>query len=454
MVSSYVFYAWGEDDYLLVLIGLTGLNYALGRLIEYRRNAGGLSAKQCMIFGIAANLIILGIFKYASFAVHQINGLTGWTLPDPHIDLPLGISFFTFHAIAYIIDTAKGGPVERSLPRFSLFMSFFPHMVAGPILRPHEFLPQFQSPPSERRTPLVFSQGVTLFALGLFKKVCIADVVAGYANDAFSAANSTLTVADAWSGALAYTMQIYFDFSGYSDMAIGLALMLGIRLPINFDSPYKSRNIIEFWRCWHMTLSRFLRDYLYIPLGGNRKGEVNRYVNLLVTMTLGGLWHGASWTFVVWGAIHGGCLCINHLWRTYVSRSDDEGNLFKQIAGTILTFLVVMIAWVFFRASSVEQALSMLGTMSGLAGAPLGPLSGPQPKTEIQILLGCLAIVWLFPNSQTIAGYGGLDSKATVTRGRWFTWQPSAAWGVFVAVILTISVLNMSRVSEFIYFHF
>ena len=457
LAASCVFYAWGEKSYLVVLIGFTTLNYFIGRQTAALLRQHSRLAIWWTIGGIAANLAILGYFKYTGFLIQIGNQVFGLDLMDPRIALPLGISFFTFHALAYVIEVFRGGNAERSFVRFALFLGFFPHMVAGPILRPKELLPQFDLPLRSRLNADVFARGLTIFAIGLFKKSCLADSIAPFANATFSAAASSqpLTVLDAWAGALAYAMQIYFDFSGYSDMAIGAALMLGIRLPLNFDSPYKATSIIDFWRRWHMTLSRFLRDYLYFPLGGNRRGPVRRYINLLITMGLGGLWHGANWTFVIWGVIHGLCLCANHLWHTVRAPRHEPLSVVHIWGNRLLTFLVVVVAWVFFRAPNLETAERMVRTMFGFTAAPKLSFSAfVPPYLGMAWLAALLAIVWVMPNTQTLMEYVGLRAQQSPSLPSTLSWQPKLSWTLATTAFLVLSILSMSGISEFIYFHF
>ena len=290
--------------------------------------------------------------------------------------LPLGISFFTFQKIAYLVDAYRGEVRAGGFLSFALFVTFFPQLIAGPIVHHSEVIPQFGQKSTYRPNLDNLSMGIGIFVLGLAKKTVLADSIATYATPVFRAAQAGAdpTLFEAWGGALAYTFQLYFDFSGYSDMAIGLALMFNIRLPINFNSPYKATNIIDFWRRWHITLSRFLRDYLYIPLGGNRHGVARRYANLMLTMLLGGLWHGAGWTFIVWGGLHGIFLVINHFWHalgvgsatTSGARPGSDGS-----AARTITFLAVMVAWVFFRAEDFDAATRILAGMAGLNGVQL-----------------------------------------------------------------------------------
>jgi len=302
--ASLFFYGWWNPKFVTLLLGSIIFNFAAGYLIAHKKFA----AKQKIIFviSIAINLILLGVFKYTNFFIATANTLgVHWSSLD--IILPLGISFFTFTQIAYLVDVYKGIAREYNFIHYMLFVTWFPHLIAGPVLHHKQMMPQFASPSIYKPNNESIAVGLTLFSLGLFKKVVLADQFALFANPVFNGAGQgeSPMIEKAWFGVLAYTLQLYFDFSGYSDMAIGLSRIFNVKLPLNFNSPYKAANIIDFWRRWHMTLSKFLRDYLYVPLGGNRKGPARRHLNLMVTMLLGGLWHGAGWTFVLWGGLHG-----------------------------------------------------------------------------------------------------------------------------------------------------
>ena len=320
VVSSLFYYGWWDPTYLLLILASIGVNYRLGAALSRAREDGadGVSRGRWLLrLGVALNLGALGWFKYANFVVDNVNSALGSDVHLAKIVLPLAISFFTFQQIAYLVDSHRGEAREHRFLHYCLFVTFFPQLIAGPIVHHGEMLPQFADGKTYRFRAENLSVGATVFFIGLFKKVVFADTIAQYGTPVFDAAANgvPMTFLPAWAGALAYTLQIYFDFSGYSDMAIGLGRMFGVRLPLNFHSPYKAVNIIDFWRRWHMTLSRFLRDYLYIPLGGNRNGKLKRYRNLFLTMVLGGMWHGAGWTFLVWGTLHGVYLMINHAWH-------------------------------------------------------------------------------------------------------------------------------------------
>jgi D-alanyl-lipoteichoic acid acyltransferase DltB (MBOAT superfamily) len=405
--------------------------------------------------------MLLGTFKYAGFFAVNANALAGLALPVPHIVLPLGISFFTFTQIAYLVDAYRKEVREYRFVHYSLFVTFFPHLLAGPVLHHAEVMPQFARAESFRFIPENFAVGLTIFAIGLFKKVVLADGIAEFATPVFDAAahGATLTFLAAWGGALSYTFQLYFDFSGYSDMAVGLARLFGIVFPANFNSPYKATSIIDFWRRWHMTLSRFLRDYLYIPLGGGRCNPLRRDANLMATMLLGGLWHGAGWTFVIWGGLHGLYLVLNHVWRA-LSRRWLTGYPLPPALGRVLaqllTFVAVVFAWVFFRAESFSAAQAMLQGMAGLNGiSKADPYYFGAP--QVKGLLIMFLVAWGLPNAQqllrryrpVILTYP--DEASESTR---LSWRPSAAWALLTAVLLLAAVVNLTHVSEFLYYQF
>jgi alginate O-acetyltransferase complex protein AlgI len=370
-VASVAFYAVWNPRFVELLLASVLFNYSMGTVLGVVR--GHRVARLLLIFAIAIDLGALAYFKYTDFFITTIDGLTGAGLPLAHIVLPLGISFFTFTQIAFLVDVFRGLATEYRFVHYLLFVTYFPHLIAGPILHHKEMMPQFAAPTTYRFNAALFTEGIAIFLIGLAKKVVLADSLATFVSPLFSAVENgtTVTFFEAWGAALAYTFQLYFDFSGYSDMAIGLSLLFNVRLPLNFDSPYKSKNIMEFWRRWHMTLSRFLRDYLYVPLGGNRHGPARRYANLMITMILGGFWHGASWTFVIWGALHGAFLVANHGWqRLKLFRLDmtPRSAMFLNPCAIALTFLAVMAGWVVFRAQSMHGAVRVLAGMSGANG--------------------------------------------------------------------------------------
>lgn len=450
VVASLAFYAWWSPAYIFLLLFSIIANFGLGYLI-----ARGARPRFWLFVGIALNLVLLGYYKYAGFFLENVDSLfgTGWTIW--RIILPIGISFFTFQQIAYLVDVSRKRAMEYAFFDYVLFVSFFPQLIAGPIVHHQEMMPQFERMRERQHILDDFALGVTVFTFGLFKKVIIADTLALYATPVFGAADAGLAIdaAAAWQGALAYTGQIYFDFSGYSDMAIGLGLMFGIRLPINFFSPYKSKSIIEFWRRWHITLSRFLRDYLYIPLGGNRKGATRRYLNLFLVMLIGGLWHGAGWTFVVWGALHGIYLMINHAWHKFSPPRTGAERL-GGYAAQGLTLIAVIAAWVFFRAETFGGALSMLTGMAGMSDGALELFT----SESLLPIAAAMGIALLLPNTLEIARYVGPSDdhhlKDMLGRKTPLTWRPSVLWALVTAATLGVCIMNLWRTSEFLYFQF
>jgi len=444
VVASLFFYGWWNLAYVLLIVSSILFNYLTGSLLARYK------ARWILWIGISANLLLLIYFKYTAFIIANIMTLTGTHLEINGIILPLAISFLTFQQIAYLADVYSGDTVEFSFHHYALFVLFFPQLIAGPIVHHREMLPQFTQGNLKFRHHNL-AAGFTIFTIGLFKKVIIADNLSGFSDTIFAAAEigNHLTLIESWTGALAYSFQLYFDFSGYSDMAIGLARMFGIRIPINFNAPYKASNIIDFWRRWHITLSRFLRDYLYIPLGGNRKGKLRRYINLIVTMLLGGLWHGASWSFFIWGGLHAVYLIINHGYR-YIFRafslSPHAGT--GKLLSTSLTFLAVVVAWVFFRAESFSGATEVLRGMSGLNGFVLDNTSH---AATIWILIS-MAIAWVFPTTQDFIR--SPEPVADQHNQPAIVWRTSPIWSFLTALMAIIVILNLHAVSEFLYFRF
>ena len=462
--ASLFFYGAWRPVYLLLLVASVAVNFTLGLRMEdpLRRRAIGT-------FGVVLNLAVLCVFKYTNFLFDSVNTLTGAPLPFLDIILPLGISFFTFQQIAYLVDVMRGAKVERDLVSYTLFVSFFPHLIAGPLVHHAEMIPQFKRGRTGRSAVLA-ARGLAIFAAGLFKKVVIADNLAQFVSPVFAHldAGGGVTTSWAWLATLSYTLQIYFDFSGYSDMAVGLALLFGIRLPVNFRSPYQAASIIEFWRRWHITLSRFLRDYLYIPLGGNRLGEQRRYLNLMTTMLLGGLWHGAGWNFMVWGGLHGAYLSVNHLWREWRGEA-ATANASKASAmiSWAITFFAVVIAWVFFRAKTMGGAWEMLCSLFGFeAGSSAYVSPGILRVMDLPVLVGeqrllligggavalALAIALLLPNVPQLFGYR--EYRRAPERTAWPQWRPNAAWALLTATAVAVALFGMWQRLEFLYFQF
>ncbi|NTU72324.1 MAG: MBOAT family protein [Coriobacteriia bacterium] len=448
-LASLAFYAYWDIRYVPILLGSIVFNFAVGRALTGAGEDAG-KRRALLIAGIALDLILLGYFKYVGFFVGNVNAVLGTSLPVFSTMLPLGISFFTFTQIEYLVDASRGKAERYSFTDYLLFVSFFPHLIAGPILRHDDVIPQFGDE-LRRWSDTAFATGCLFFAVGLFKKVMIADMLAPWADYAF-ANIAGLGTLSAWLGALSYTMQLYFDFSGYSDMAVGLAFMLNVRIPVNFDSPYKSASIVEFWRRWHITLSRFLREYLYFPLGGNRKGPTRTTVNLILTFLLGGLWHGAGWTFIAWGGWHGVLLALNHAWRR-------AGRTLPRFIGLPITFLAVVAGWVLFRAPSMAAALDYFAAMVGRHAYPwpeqsqalsawlpvltgftkLGATWTPATIVQVPILAALLVFVLVLPNTQELAE----------------RMKARPLWAAFIVVAFIVPFLYMGgRVTHFLYYQF
>lgn len=354
---SLLFYSWWNIIYLPLILLSMVFNYVIGTSLTKDEEHKKVSKKQLLTIGIIGNVGLLGYFKYADFIISNVNFVVGSDIPLLRLALPLAISFFTFQQIAYLVDSYRGETKEYDFLNYGVFVTFFPQLIAGPIVHHKEMMPQFANVRNKVINYKNIALGLFIFSLGLFKKVVIADTFAVWATNGFDKAE-VLTFFEAWATSLSYTFQLYFDFSGYTDMAIGAALLFNIKLPINFNSPYKATNIQDFWRRWHITLSRFLRDYIYIPLGGNRKGNFRTYNNLMATFVIGGLWHGAGWAFVLWGFLHGFALVVHRIWNSL-------GFRLNTVVGWIITFNFVNMAWVFFRAKEWDDAIKVLKGMFG-----------------------------------------------------------------------------------------
>jgi alginate O-acetyltransferase complex protein AlgI len=427
VAASLFFYAWWRVEYLALLAASIAVNFTVGRAIM-RRAAQGLPTRTILVAGIAFNLVLLGYFKYANFFMENLAALAGTAAPHLDVILPIGVSFFTFTQIAFLVDAHKRKAAEPDPVNYSLFVTYFPHLLAGPILHHREMMPQFADPTNKRVDWDNVARGLALVAIGLGKKVLIADVLAIQSNATFESP-VPITFGDAWFAILCYTMQIYFDFSGYTDMALGMSQMMNIRLPQNFDSPYRRRNLREFWRHWHMTLTRFLRDYVYIPLGGNRRGEASTAFAILATFILGGLWHGANWTFVLWGLLNGAGLVALRLW----SRS---GVRLPALVAWAITFLFVNMAWVLFRAPDLAIASSFYATLFGAHG--WSAIRGSPPAYTFATLAIACVIAMLPKNS------------ARLVSGMSFGWPVQAA----TALLLAAGILSLANPTEFLYFNF
>jgi alginate O-acetyltransferase complex protein AlgI len=468
VAASLFFYGWWNWFFLSLLLVSLLFNYAAGSWLSKLEKRP--PAKLVLGLALAFNLGFLGYFKYANFFIENASALLNldWRIRD--IVLPLGISFYTFQKVAYLVDSYHGLTRGYGFRDFCLFVSFFPQLIAGPIVHHREIMPQFRAKDVARSHWDDWSVGLTLFAFGLGKKVLIADRLATFATPVFHVAKggAAFGLNEAWAAVLAYTLQLYFDFSGYSDMAIGLARLFGIRLPMNFYSPYQAANIADFWRRWHVTLSRFLRDYVYIPLGGNRHGNSRKYLNLFLTMLIGGIWHGAGWTFVIWGALHGTYLLVYHAWRdrrgkSAISSTTGPLAIWRTITARAATFLLVTIAWVFFRAENFEAAKSLLVSMTGVHGLTSN-VARIHMSTAWFTIVPMLLVVWLLPNTlQLLARFEPTleytEGKAPAVAAQpsvlpHFQWRPSRAWAWGIAALVIASVLGLSRVSEFIYWQF
>ncbi len=481
---SFFFYGWWDIRYVPLIAGSMLFNYVLGVVLG---RSGGLTAQQkkyVLIAGIGANLLLLLFFKYTKFLIENIDAILTTNIGPVYITLPLAISFFTFQQIAYLVDAYRGKAREYSLMHYSLFVTFFPQLIAGPIVHHKEMLPQFSLGINKSIRLANSVKGMTIFIIGFFKKTVIADGIAPYSNKIFLAAQGGEPVSffDAWSGALAYTFQLYFDFSGYADMAIGSALLFNIRLPINFNSPYKALSITDFWKRWHITLSRFLKDYVYVPLGGNRQGDSRRYFNLMATMLIGGMWHGAGWTFLFWGMLHGLYLTINHGWDTIVQRSTHLTNIRERplykVTSWAITFISVVVGWVYFRAESFSAANNVLSGMFGMNGVEIPQdivsriplLQAIVIRLEIPTTTGTgenfvLSFLWigitilialLLPNSHEFTRLRWINRENTNSSKSFvhFSWEASHTWAITLGVMAAISTLALTRAGEFLYFQF
>jgi D-alanyl-lipoteichoic acid acyltransferase DltB (MBOAT superfamily) len=437
VLASAVFYAWWNVLYLPLIIGSIAVNYLVGKRLIGAQGERTRGRRLLLGTGILANLGALAYFKYADFFITTVNEVVGSNWPMLELALPLAISFYTFQQLAFIVDCYQGKVKRVRLIDYSVFVLFFPQLIAGPIVHHAEMMPQFASLRNKLINHRNIATGIFLFAIGLFKKVVVADSFAVWATNGFDAP-AQLNMLEAWATSLSYTLQLYFDFSGYSDMAIGLALMFNIRLPYNFFSPYKSRSIQDFWRRWHMTLSRFMKDYIYIPLGGNRGGSARTYTNLMLTFALGGLWHGAGWTFVLWGLLHGLALALHRYWGRLGLRMSPWLAWF-------ITFNFINLGWVLFRAEDLGGAADLLAAMAGM-GVPLADAAGPAGLLAgiemgvlgLLALAGGLLVCLLARNSMEL-----MESFRP-------TWQRALA----TVALLVCSFFGLNRYSEFLYFQF
>jgi D-alanyl-lipoteichoic acid acyltransferase DltB (MBOAT superfamily) len=469
-LTSLLFYAWWSPPFVLLPIVSIVANFLIA---QGMRASSNVNARALLIVGIAANLAVLGWFKYGDFLVSIAEGR------KPHApDVPLALSFTTFVQIAFLVDVfRRRGNVN--FPTYAMFVAFFPHLIAGPIVRWDELGPQLRDRSRYRPDWNNIALGLTIFCLGLAKKVLIADSLSPHVAPVFEAAarGEALTAAAAWGAAYAYTAQLYFDFSGYSEMAVGLGLLFNLRLPINFAAPLRAASIIDLWRRWHISLSRFLRDFVYVPLGGAAGGPARRTINLFLTMVLGGLWHGANWTFVLWGAFHGVLLAINHVWRQWGGRRVPTQA--ERLTGWCTTFTAFVIGMVLFRAADISAALNMFQAMAGFGGAPRaetmnvawdswGMRMGLIPEDVVRTWLGAnwsvvgslwtvaaLAIMLLVPDTMELTNYReGEPHSDWRRRIGALTWRPSPIWIAGLVVLFAVVYANLLQITEFLYYQF
>lgn len=454
VVASFFFYGYWDQRYIPLIVVSIAFNFCLGRLILKASRKDRSVAKLMLFISISANLVVLAYYKYVDFIIQNLNSISGFQFPLLHISLPLAISFFTFTQIIYLVDCYRGETEHYNLLNYSLFVTFFPHLIAGPLVQHSHIMPQFEGAAARRPDFDNIFKGLFLFGVGLFKKVAIADSFAPFADRGFDSAQP-LQFYEAWATSLSYTFQLYFDFSGYCDMAIGVSLLFNIVLPINFNSPYKATNIQQFWRRWHITLSNFLRDFLYIPLGGSRLGNARTYLNLLATFALGGLWHGATWMYVTWGALHGVALVVHRAWSRL-------GIPMPRVMAWLLTFLFINASWVFFRAKTFPDTFRILGGMvdfksavsTDVAGAKTsylawaGTLSDTMAKFLPSSLIGQLpVVVLLVVAGATIAQRNSAELVEELSAQKW-----SVYGGVLFALGMYLAVAQTSTV--FLYFTF
>jgi alginate O-acetyltransferase complex protein AlgI len=465
-IASLFFYGWWNPIYL-PLIGVSILfNFAVSAN-TVNATASDRQRKMYLILGLVGNLALLGYFKYANFFMDNLNILLDVENNLSHIVLPLAISFFTFQQIAYLVDTYQSRKRETNFLRYSLFVCFFPQLIAGPIVHHKEMLPQFEKDDIYQADPARLSLGISILIIGLAKKVLLADNISVYANPVFDAAaqGEAISTLSAWVASMAYTFQLYFDFSGYSDMALGLGLMFGVRLPLNFNSPLKASSMIDFWRRWHMTLSQFLQAYLFLPFSMKeiRRGWTRQPIfSFIATMALGGLWHGASWTFVLWGLFHGFLLAINQVWRTFKKRFGlSKPRWWSMGLGRVTILLCWMFSLVIFRSEDLQTAWRIMQGLVGYNNLTANN-SFIDAYSALPLLFGLAIIVWLAPNTvQIFSKYciatGAQDvapAKSIHLTRSVFCWRPNPIWAVCLAVLLVLSILSMHKVNEFLYFQF
>ena len=443
VLASFFFYGWWDYTYVPLLFSSIVFNYLIGRQLENRPGY-----KPWLIFGIFGDILLLGYFKYTDFFLSTLNDLAGTGFNLPHIVLPLGISFFTFTQIAYLVDAYRGKAKNESFLTYCEFVTIFPHLLAGPIIDHKKMIPQFIADKTFQIDYYNIAAGISLFTMGLFKKVIIADMLSPWVKGAFTD-TATLTLLEAWIGAIAYTFQIYFDFSGYSEMAIGLALMFNLKFPVNFNSPLQATSIIDFWRRWHMTLGEWVREYLYIPMGGNRQGEFMKMRNLFISMLLIGVWHGAGWTYVLWGCLHGALLVINHQWRRLNIKLPGFCNW-------ALTFFCVVTTCAIFRAETLNDAWNILKAMIDITNFALPA----DTKWEHALSgYGIKFVLWHIPKvmHQSILILIALTIvlKKVKNPVAWIqSFKSNWKWLVVILAMLLYALHGLNTYTEFLYFQF
>ncbi|EIF50587.1 MBOAT family protein [Sulfurovum sp. AR] len=449
VLSSLFFYSWWNITYLPIILFSMLFNYVVGVSLSKDKEHTKVSKRTLLTIGVVVNVTLLGYFKYADFFIENINLATDGHIPLLHLALPLAISFFTFQQIAYLVDSYRGETKEYNFLNYANFVAFFPQLIAGPIVHHAEMMPQFAMLRNKVKNYRNIAMGLFIFSIGLFKKVVIADTFAVWATQGFDVAEK-LNLFEAWATSLSYTFQLYFDFSGYTDMAIGAALLFNIKLPINFNSPYKATSIQDFWRRWHITLSRFLREYVYIPLGGNRKGSFRTYNNLMATFLIGGIWHGAGWTFVFWGFLHGIALVIQRAWNQF-------GFKMNTVLAWFITFNFVNITWVFFRAKEWNDAMKVLSSMFSLNNIVLPNFLSSKVAFMSQYgitfggfvenIKGNDIIEWLFIGFICILLFKNSTQRLN-------SFQLNYRTSLFAGMVFVGGVISLNKVSEFLYFNF
>jgi alginate O-acetyltransferase complex protein AlgI len=438
IAANLSFYAWGDIGHLPVLIMSVAFNFAIAKFLSPSENPDKMRRRKILlVLGIAFNLGLLGFYKYTNFFISNLNVIFDVQFRTLQMTFPLAISFFTFVQIAYLVDRYRGEAEKESLVNYVLFATFFPQIISGPIVRHKEMKPQYSGKEQRGINWENIYAGLIILSMGLFKKVFVADTLAAWVSAGFEQAGS-LGLVEAWLVSISFTLQIYYDFSGYTDMAIGSALFLNIRLPQNFNSPYKAINIQDFWRRWHMTLSSWLRDYLYIPLGGNRFGKFNTYRNIMITFILCGLWHGAGWTFIFWGFMHGAALAAHRVWTKLNIKMPN-------LLAWLLTFLFLNASWVFFRAPDFQTATMIFSDMINV-----GSLYSSEAFNIAHLIPGgkiSHVLTWII----VLMGF----SCITKNSNQWIeNVKPRLAWAMMAILLLLLGIPDIQQPSEFIYFNF